>query len=489
MKHSTKRGRRSLGDQVVEELKTADRFAVGDPRRSAAQRRVARLIAGDLTVTDDPRLAGSRAQLRRWAHFAPFLLTDEQERSLSQGGRALIDDQLAQLRELDEIEVTALSAADRALRELDGDSSATRRQADVLAHAVTDRRAPVTAAVLGSLAACHLADDRLRGIDDWRTRFAIVQGTTTSTLAALCDAVRAERGLAANWWALRSGVVGGEYSDRRVGLPAPPAELEQHASAAAAALSLSIPTLADSARRASGRIVHGADNQVVIEADGRISVTVAHRPTPRGSLMVAHEIGHALHALESRSPEPPGALVGETVACWSSLVTGLAGVGDSAAMALALGDTLVEELFVSAAVSAFEDSVYMLAAAGRDVGVSDLNAAWLQANRDLMGGAVDVPEVVGSGWARLPALATDPGHAFSYVWATVLALAIVARHGCDQHGVVARALQAGGVEADEFTALLGFEGDEWISVGLAALAHELERLAQVVRSAESPGSD
>lgn len=488
MTNSTRRGRRPLGDQVVDELKTADRFPVGDPRRSAAQRRVARLVATDLTVADDPRLAGIRAQLRRWAHFAPHLLSDEQETSLARDGRALIDGQLSQLRALDDHEATALSASDDALRNLDADTAAARQHADVAAHVVTDRRAPVSASVLGALAACHLADDRLRGIDDWRTRFAVVQGTTPATLAVLREATQAARGLAAQWWRVRCGVVGGEYFDRRVGLVAPPAALAEHSQAAAVALAATVPALADAALRASGRIVDGVDNQVVIEADGRISVTVAHRPTPRGSLMVAHEIGHALHALESRSPEPPGALVGETVACWSSLVTGQRGVEGphSVAMALALGDTLVEELFVSAAVSAFEDSVYACAASGNNVTAEALNSAWLRANRDLMAGAVVVPDLVGSGWARLPALATDPGHAFSYVWATVLALAISARHGADEHGLVARAVRAGGVEADEFTALLGFDGDEWIALGLAELEAELSRLAHVVRSGASP---
>ena len=253
---------------------------------------------------------------------------------------------------------------------------------------------------------------------------------------------------------------------------------------ASVALGAAVPRLAKGAQLAAARIRPGADNQVVIEADGRISATVAHRPTPRGSLMVAHEVGHALHALESRSPEPPGALVGETVACWASLVTGtslaVAGGDGSQALALALGDTLVEELFVSGAVSSFEDAVYLLVRNGSGVTVAALDEAWLAVHRELLGSVVEVPAHVGSGWARLPSLATDPGHALSYVWATVLALAIDARHAGDADGVIARAIVAGGVDADEFTALLGFEGDEWVEAGFGALALQLTRLGQVV---------
>ncbi len=479
MQHSTTRGRRTPAAQVVEHLRAAERFPPGDPRREAAQRRAARAVSAEPSLVDDPLLAGARLQLRRWARFAPFLLDDRSEQELAVANRSVVTAQLARLSALDDDPATDLSAADDALRGLDAPGVVERRAADVDAHRVTDRRAAAVAEVLGALATQHLADDDRRGITQWRTRFAVVQGTSPEVLARLRDATRAARGLATTWWSVRSPLVGAEYCDRRVGLAAPPATLPQHARDAAAALAVAVPRLAGAARAAAGRVTPGADNQVVIEADGRLSVTVAHRPTPRGSLMVAHEIGHALHALESRSPEPPGALVGETIACWAALMTGLH--QESEALALALGDTLVEELFVSAAVSEFEDTVYELARDG-GISVAALDAAWLSAQRNLWGDTVAVPGHVASGWARLPALATQPGHAFSYVWATVLALAADARHHGDAAGVLANTIVAGGIEADELTALLGFEGDDWIHVGLEALGDRLAALAQLLGS-------
>lgn len=128
-----------------------------------------------------------------------------------------------------------------------------------------------------------------------------------------------------------------------------------------------MPDLAAAAMTEAGRMRAGRDNRVTAEADGRPSATVVHRPTDRGALMVAHELGHAVHAVMAMGTEPPGALVGETVACWASLVAGRAAVaramasGDRAATvaaAMALGDMLVEEVFVSAAISSFEDRLY-----------------------------------------------------------------------------------------------------------------------------------
>ncbi|MEQ1703444.1 MAG: hypothetical protein ABMA25_25330, partial [Ilumatobacteraceae bacterium] len=346
---------------------------------------------------------------------------------------------------------------------------------------VTRRRALVVAEVLAELAACHLADDTQRGMRDWRTRFCVVQGTDPERLATLRHSVASARDLAREWYAVRGPLVGSAYGDRRVGLPARATTLEEQAAVAGEGLVAAVPSLAAGARAAAARIRPGQDNVVTVEADGRLSATVAHRPTPRGGLMVAHETGHALHALVAASPEAPGALVGETVACWSALVTGRRGAEladeERRALALALGDTLVEELFVSAAVSDFEDEVYRLSGRGA-VTVAALDAAWLEVQRGLFDG--EVPDVVGSGWARLPALATDPGHAVSYVWATLLALAMEARHPGDVEGVVAAAIEAGGIDADEFTALLGFDGTEWIDEGLVSLRTLLGQLAGMV---------
>lgn len=484
MTRSPRGGRRSPAQQVIDHLRAADRFPPSDPRREAAQRRAARLVASAPESLAHPALAGMAAQLERWAQFAPYLLSDAEEDALATTNRSVVAEQLRDLRALDDSPDTRLDVADSALRGLDDADPGARRDADVMAHRATDRRAAPMAAVLEALAACHLDDDSRRGIADWRTRFAIVQGTNPDTLARVRDAVRAAYPAARRWWSIRAPLAGGQYHDRRVGLPVPPASLAEHAAAAAEAISMAASPLAGAAHAAAARVVPGSDNQVVIEADGRISATVAHRPTPRGGLMVAHEIGHAMHALEARSAEPPGALVGETVACWSSLVTGQRFADRDTALALALGDSLVEELFVSAAVSAFEDRVYALVAAEGALSVAALNDAWLSSHREVWGHSV-VPDLIGSGWARLPALATDPGHAFSYVWATVVALAMQARHGDDGQRQVAAAVAAGGVGADEFTRVLGFGGDAWIDEGLAQLDVVLAALAQRLGSAAS----
>ncbi len=400
---------------------------------------------------------------------------------------------LGRLHRLDADPATSCATVTSFLRGLDAEDADARATADREAHRVTAARAPEVAAVLTGLAGLHAADDRERSIDDWRRRMAVMNGTQVTTLRRVQAAVAAAGAVAAEWRAMRAVVVGGAWSDRRAGLPAPQVKLETHAAVAAAALGAAVPALAGAAVHEAGRVRTGDADRTVVEADGRVSATVNHRPTPRGGLMVAHELGHAVHAALARGTLPPGPLVGETVACWAALVAGLAAVDHAdnaaaaAAAALALGDMLVEELFVSAAVSAFEDSLHA-AMPLQEVEVGRLNELWRFAHVHALGDEGVVPEDEATGWARLPALATQPGHALAYCWATLLAQAMEARAATDPSGRadIAAAVALGGVDADQLVAALGLDVDAWADEGMEALTGLLRRLAQVVRSGESP---
>lgn len=470
----------------------ADRFAVGDHRRVAAQRAASALVAADPSLLDEPDLEPVRPQLRQWSRILPHLLSDEAEAAISRRTQPIVAEALANLRALDDAAATAMAAADLALRGLDQPEPAARLAADLEAHRITDARAPVVAEALLSLAVSHALDDAQRGIADWRFRFALMEGTTVATLRRLLAAVRDAWPVAQTWHVRRAALVGGQFSDRRAGLPCGAATLEADALSGGEALAAYSEALAAASAEAAVRIVPGALNKVVLEADGRISATVLHRPTCRGRLMVAHELGHTVHALQAmrvRHTDPPGALVGETVACLTAMIAGRAQLGrhpDARAMALALGDTMVEELFVSAVISEFEDAVAQRVRANQSLDVPALNELWLAAHSAFYGHDVQVPAAVGSGWARLPGLATDPGRAIAYVWATVLAQALLATHPTDAAGVVSAAIEQGGVDADTFVVLLGLDPDGWIDAGIGALCTDLERLAQLVEPAGSP---
>ena len=410
-----------------------------------------------------------------WAQFVPYLVDDDTEARLSSASRETIRAALADLAVLERSQATALSAAERGVDLLEASDHLERAEADAVISAVTEHRAPVMCDVLERLTAAHASDDRTRGIDNWRLRFALSQGTTVETLDRLLAAVAERTGTAQAWYTCRREIVGSTYTDRRAGPSIPVSALADDARLVAESLGATLPVLRSGAAQAASRLRAGTSNEVVFEADGRISATVVHRPTARGRLMVAHELGHALHASRARGAAPPGALVGESMACFTALVSGLSIAGSTTgtqrAAALAVGDMVIEELFVSALVCRFEDEIQSVVRRGDSLTVAHLGDTWLGLHRRLFAQAIDVPAVVGSQWARLQSLALHPGHAVSYVWATVLGLAVQARLalGSSTGDLVAAAMQHGAMPADELTRTLDFEGDSWIDAGLDAL--------------------
>ena len=468
-------GRNDPAVAAANHLATAERFAGTDPRRAANQRAAARLVAADAALLDAPALRRWRAELQTWVQFVPYLVDDATETRLTSVSREVIRVALADLATLEDSQATALGPAEFGVTLLEAADPAERSGADAVITTVTDRRASMMCDVLERLTAAHASDDRTRGITNWRLRFAFSQGTTVETLDRLLGAVAERTETAQAWYTCRSGLVGSTYADRRAGPAVPVSTLADDAVLVADSFGAAVPGLRAEAARAAARIRPGGANEVVIEADGRMSVSVVHRPTARGRLMVAHELGHALHALRARSQTAPGALVGETMACFTALVSGLSmtrsATGTHRPAALAVGDMIIEELFVSALVCRFEDEIQRVVRRGDSLTVAHLGDAWLQLHGQLFEPAIDVPTLVRTHWARLPSLAMHPGHAVSYVWATVLGLAVQARltAGSTAGDLMASAMQRGAMSADELPRMLGFEDDSWIDAGLDAL--------------------
>jgi hypothetical protein len=471
---------------VAQQLTAADRFPADDPRRAARQRGAARVVAADPGIADSPLLRRWRSDLLLWMQFVPYLASDDVEEQLRREGRAAISAALTELAVLDGSPRTALNSAEHGVRLLESQDPAARASADAEISAVTAYRSAPMTAVLQRLTASHAADDAARGIDNWRLRFALSQQTTTATLDHLLEAVSKRIGTAQEWYAHRGALVGSRYADRRVGPAIATVSLAADAQLVAAAYADAVPEIRAEAERAAARIRPGTTNEVVFEADGRLSATVDHRPTARGRLMVAHELGHAVHALRARSDRAPGALVGETIACLTALMAGLSvrrtAPSDRVASSLALGDMIVEELFVSALVCRFEDEIQRVVRAGGTLHSDHLDQCWYELHRQQFGATTDVPSLVGSQWARLSSLAMQPGHAVSYVWATVLSLAIRSRWstaGSFDCGPLVCAIDRGAMPADDLPEMLGFAGDSWILAGLDALDDLLAQLRTV----------
>lgn len=438
---------------------------------------MARAVFHDPSLLDAPSLRSRRHQLRAWSRWAPYLLDDPVETEISRSSAPFLASLLAQLHAMDEPGAsTELSRAETLLRTLD-EPTADRPAGDRAAAAIFAARGPLMAEILHELTAHHAEDDQRRGITDWRLRGAVVDGASLDDVRGCLRATHAARHIAHRWYAARASVIGGSYSDRRLAGAIDDADLEGHASAAAAAFARRLPALASVAVRAAELAVAGPRNEVSVGHDGRITMMVDQRPTARARLMTAHELGHAVHAICARGAgvlEAPGVLVAETVACWTaSACGGQWARTEGANWAVALGDHLVNEVFMSAALSEFEDVMQETVRSGTRWTAAAADETWYRVLIELYGSELEVPRWAATGWARHVDLATEPGAPFRYVWATLLALAVAD----DQRfaSVLTRS-----VGADELPEALGVNASDWWRAGIEALEATIDGLIRAI---------
>ncbi len=463
--------------QIVDLLAQADTRPPGEVERGRLQRQIARAVHAAPALLDDPALSLDRHRLGVWARFAPHLFGDEREIEISRTHAPEVSHLVSQVMSLDDAPLTSHRAGDDLAIGLDDPDPQVRLAADEEARSLARRRAAVTAPALARLAHLQAADDAERGLTVWRTRSALIEGTTAERLSRLVTGVSGAAPSVQPWLRSRQARCGAAYSDRRVIPGAPPRTLAADAALACAVLSKVSPSLRALVEAVPSRVTEGQISECLVD-DGGLTVTVAHRGTLRSTLMTAHEIGHAVHALASAGRQPPGTLVGEAIACLAAvLVAGELESDAHPAAALACGDHLIDEIHLSAAASLFEDAVHD--AEVGDLGASDLDALWLETVRSVYEPAVSVPDAVGTDWARHPSFVASPGHAVSYVWANLFALTVTDRALPDLGDRLADAMGRGAIDADEFLELFDVTPDHLADVGLAAFAARLERLATI----------
>jgi hypothetical protein len=433
---------------------------------------IARAVHASPEFLDDPVLAHARHRLVVWSRLAPHLVAEEREVEIALTQTPVVGRLVAEVLALDDDPATSHRVGDDLAAGLEDPDPDVRREADVAARSVARRRAAVTAPVLLELSRLQGADDAERGLTGWRARSALIEGTTPERLNRLAAGISGAA--PSHWLTRRQALCGSSFADRRVLVQGEQRTLMADTALACAVLADVSPPLREFIAAVPSSVVAGSISECIVDGD-RLIVSVAHRGTPRSTLMTAHEIGHAVHALASAGRLPPGTLVGEAIACLAAVLVGDVLAADSPRGALAFGDHLIEEVHLSAAASRFEDAVHDTAAVVDDVAA--LDALWLTTIRAVYEPAVSVPADVGTDWARHPSFVASPGHALSYVWANLFALTVVDRRLPDLADRLAEAMCRGAVDADEFLAIFGIEPDDLLDSGLRALDHRFRHLA------------
>jgi oligoendopeptidase F len=435
---------------------------------------------------DDDRaealLAGAGARLDFAAHHLrrlrarrPYLLSDEQERILAETSVQ----RLAAWKRLYTEHAAALTA------EIGGELVPMARAASLLGSPVREQRLEAMAAIAVGVKAGLPArvaaynqvlgekavDDRLRGYPTWLSSRNLLNETSDAAVQTQLAAIAARRDLPQRWNRLKARLLGVERlatSDLQAPLPdvRRTVEFSQARRLIVAAWSAFSPR--------AGGIVDSFFTQGLIDAPIRANkqggalcaqagagshpyVLVNYDSRPEDTMILAHELGHALHfelargqrALQCNTSIP----MLEVASTFSEALVAehlMAGAADDRERLSLLAARLDDAM-----LNVFEGCAYLSAEAGMhahlrehgELSAEKLAEIWTSAVSAVWGDTVEIEEGTRLLWSRIPHLIWEPGYLYSYSYGLLTAWSAFARYK-----------QAGDRFAEDYLAMLAAGG-------------------------------
>jgi oligoendopeptidase F len=475
--------------------------------------RVEQLLAGD-------GLDFCRHHLRTLRRYRPHQLTEPEERVMTEldvtGSSAFrrlyteqissIDVELPDLEEPASLEValSRLQHPDRELRE-----QAARATTEALRPGLRTR-----AYLFNTLLADKATKDRLRDYPHWLASRNLANEASDESVEALIEAVAGRYELARRWYRLKAGLLGVgrlAYWDR----VAPLANEDEHVPYDEAR-SIVLDCYAGFSAEL-GEVAAGFFADPYIDGPPRpgkrggafCSYTVPsqhpylllnYTSQARDVLVLAHELGHGVHATLAR---PQGifqfttpltlaetaSIFGETIV----LERLLERAPDAAARLSLLAGSLdgaVGAVFRQVAMNRFEQAVHSARRESGELPPERFAEEWLSTQAELLGDAVDLHDDYGLWWSYVPHFIDTPGYVYAYAYGHLLALSVYRRYEQAGEGFVdsyLELLKAGGSRPpEELGQIVGVDLSDpgfWSS-GLDLIERQLEAAE---RAAEEAG--
>lgn len=480
-------------------------------------------------VDDGPagELLGSD-ELERWRHYLtnlrryrPHQLTEPEERVLTETdvtGRSAFARLFTEQTSAITVELPGAEAPVQlmeALSALQSPDREVRRQAADGVTAALEPDLRTRAFVFNTLLADKATKDRLRSYEHWLASRNLANEASDESVAALIEAVVGRYELARRWYRLKAPLLGIErlaHFDRM----APLAQSEQRIGYAEAR-----ELVLDCYRGFSpelGDTVEGFFSGDRIDApplpgkrggafcsyavpSAHPYVMLNYTSLPADVLVMAHELGHGVHAALAR---PRGIFefatpltVAETASIFGeSIVLGrlLERAPDASARLSLLAESLdgaVAAVFRQVAMNRFEDRVHGERRTTGELSVDGFAAAWLDTQADLLGDSVELTPDYSSWWSYVPHFIDTPGYVYAYAYGHLLALSLYRRYEDQGEGFVAsylELLRAGGSRSpEELGAIVGVDLTDpgfW-DAGLDLIERRLEQAEATAAEAES----
>jgi oligoendopeptidase F len=439
-------------------------------------------------LLSEPQLERYRHFLRALRRYRPYLLTEPEERILTEksvsGSSAwgrLYNELLTAIRvRLDGEE----SALEQGLSRLYAPDRDVRRQA---AEAISEGLAGgmrTRAYVFNTLLVDKATDDRLRGYEHWLQARNLSNETPDETVEALVDAVVSRYDIPQRYYRLKAKLLGIDrlaHYDRMAPVSQTPVTMTWEE--ATRLVSDAYASFSNDAGRIASDFFERRWVDAPVRPDKHIGaycmtrvpgvhpyVLMNYTGDRRSVLTLAHELGHGLHGVLAQdrgvfNSETPLTLA-ETASVFGEALTFrslMAGEQDPKRrldMLVGRIDDAVATVFRQIALNRFEDAVHAERRGQGELAPDRFSELWERTQRDLLGDSVDL-DGYATWWSYVPHFVVSPGYVYAYAYGYLFSLAIFRaweRQGDELVEPYLDLLRAGGSQPPEqLAAIVGLD--------------------------------
>ena len=408
------------------------------------------------TLLADPALDFCAHYLRSARRYRPHLLSEPEERifaekSLASSGSwaRLFGELMAGLRVTVNGEPAVLDVA--LSRLMDPDRETRRAVAESLSEAL-EPGLRTRAFIYNTLVYDKSVDDRLRSYPHWLASRNLSNEASDESVMALIEAVRGRFDIPQRWYRLKARLLGLERLDDYDRYA--PLETKEIVYSFGDARDFVLDTY-DSLSPDAGNVVRRFFDERWIDAPTRphkrggafCSYTVPsvhpyvmlnYTANRRDVLVMAHELGHGLHAALA---QPQGVFhqgtpltTAETASVFGEALTFgrlLEQAPDDDARLGLLAEQIdgsIATVFRQMAMNRFEHLVHTGRRSEGELSVDRINAMWTESQSELFGDSVQMLDGYRMWWSYVPHFINTPGYVYAYAYGQLLALSVYGRY-------------------------------------------------------------
>ena len=402
---------------------------------------------------------------------------------------------------------------DSALAQLMSPDREVRR---TTAERVTEALAPglrTRAYIFNTLLADKATDDRLRKYDHWLAARNLANEASDESVQALITAVRNRYELPRRWYRLKAQLLGldvlADY-DRIAAVTQDdePVDWDDAKELVLASYADFTPELGDPARAFFDERRIDAPPRPAKRGGAFAAYTVPsehpylmlnYTAKRRDVLILAHEMGHGLHAelarprgvFEQGTPltlAETASVFGETLVFRRLLEQAATPESRLSLLAESIEGSIAT-VFRQTAMNQFEHVVHTARREEGELSVERFNELWTQSQTEMLGDSVQLTEGYSSWWSYVPHFISTPGYVYAYAYGQLLALSIYKRYVDEGESFVPsylELLRAGGSKSpEELGAIVGIDLADpsfWES-GLDLVEAQLEEAEEAANAA------